>query len=111
MPSSPEPIATSIAVAPVREAWSHDKTEFRLPREHDRIFLTDGGLETTLMFHQGIELPCFAAFVLLRNEDGRRPELLRALPLDRARLARGLRARSARLGRERGLGRARRHLA
>lgn len=42
-----------------------------LPHELDRTFLTDGGLETTLVFHDGIELPCFAAFVLLRTEEGR----------------------------------------
>ena len=28
----------------------------------DRPFLTDGGLETTLVFHQGLDLPDFAAF-------------------------------------------------
>jgi homocysteine S-methyltransferase len=38
---------------------------------HDRIFLTDGGLETTLVFHEGVELPFFAAFVLLRTTEGR----------------------------------------
>ncbi|WP_043368464.1 homocysteine S-methyltransferase family protein [Cyanobium sp. PCC 7001] len=32
--------------------------------------LSDGGLETTLVFHQGIELPGFAAFDLLRRERG-----------------------------------------
>jgi S-methylmethionine-dependent homocysteine/selenocysteine methylase len=32
--------------------------------------LTDGGLETTLVFHQGLELPHFAAFDLLRSESG-----------------------------------------
>jgi homocysteine S-methyltransferase len=32
--------------------------------------LTDGGLETTLVFHQGIDLPGFAAFDLLRRERG-----------------------------------------
>ena len=37
----------------------------------DAPFLTDGGLETTLVFHQGVELPCFAAFVLLDDEPGR----------------------------------------
>ena len=35
------------------------------------IFLTDGGLETTLIFHDGRELPEFAAFVLLDDEGGR----------------------------------------
>jgi homocysteine S-methyltransferase len=33
--------------------------------------LSDGGLETTLVFHQGIDLPGFAAFDLLRRERGR----------------------------------------
>ena len=37
----------------------------------DRPFLTDGGLETTLVFHQGFELPDFAAFPLLDSEEGR----------------------------------------
>ena len=33
-------------------------------------FVTDGGLETALIFHEGFELPCFAAFVLLDDEAG-----------------------------------------
>ncbi len=37
----------------------------------DRLYLTDGGLETTLVFHRGIDLPLFAAFPLLDSEDGR----------------------------------------
>ena len=37
----------------------------------DRPFLTDGGLETTLVFHQGLDLPDFAAFPLLDSEEGR----------------------------------------
>lgn len=36
-----------------------------------RLFLTDGGMETTLIFHEGLDLPHFAAFVLLRTESGR----------------------------------------
>jgi len=36
----------------------------------DRLFLTDGGLETTLVFHHGIDLPLFAAFPLLDSEEG-----------------------------------------
>ena len=35
------------------------------------LFLTDGGIETTLIFHDGLDLPCFAAFDLLKDEDGR----------------------------------------
>jgi homocysteine S-methyltransferase len=34
-------------------------------------YLTDGGLETTLIYHHGLDLPCFAAFPLLDTEDGR----------------------------------------
>jgi len=34
-------------------------------------FITDGGLETTLIFHGSFELPCFAAFILLDSEEGR----------------------------------------
>jgi homocysteine S-methyltransferase len=37
----------------------------------DRPFLTDGGLETTLVFRDGIDLPDFAAFPLLDSEQGR----------------------------------------
>ena len=42
----------------------------RLPQLGDDVFLTDGGLETTLIFHEGLALPCFAAFDLLRDEEG-----------------------------------------
>ena len=44
----------------------------RLPQLDGGLFLTDGGLETTLIFHEGWELPCFAAFVLLDSERGRK---------------------------------------
>ena len=37
----------------------------------DDIFISDGGLETTLIYHHGIDLPAFASFPLLRSEDGR----------------------------------------
>jgi S-methylmethionine-dependent homocysteine/selenocysteine methylase len=36
----------------------------------DRLFVTDGGLETVLIFHEGIELPEFASFPLLDDEAG-----------------------------------------
>ena len=49
----------------------------RLPQLDGALpFLTDGGLETTLIFHQGIDLPAFAAFDLLKDEAG--AEALRA---------------------------------
>ena len=42
----------------------------RLPQLDDVLFLTDGGMETTLIFHDGVELPHFAAFDLLRDREG-----------------------------------------
>jgi homocysteine S-methyltransferase len=42
-----------------------------LPQLNDRLFITDGGLETTLIFHHGVELPLFASFVLLNDDRGR----------------------------------------
>jgi S-methylmethionine-dependent homocysteine/selenocysteine methylase len=35
------------------------------------LFLTDAGMETALIFHQGIDLPAFATFPLLEHEVGR----------------------------------------
>lgn len=37
----------------------------------EEFYLTDGGLETTLVFHYGIDLPHFAAFTLLQYPEGR----------------------------------------
>jgi homocysteine S-methyltransferase len=42
-----------------------------LPQHRGGIFLTDGGMETSLIFHKGLELPHFAAFVLLDSAEGR----------------------------------------
>ena len=41
-----------------------------LPQLDDGLFLTDGGIETTLIFHDGLELPEFAAFPLLESDEG-----------------------------------------
>jgi S-methylmethionine-dependent homocysteine/selenocysteine methylase len=41
-----------------------------LPQLDGGLFLTDGGLETTLIFHDGWELPDFAAFLLLKDAIG-----------------------------------------
>src|SRR5215472_3809740 len=48
-------------------------TKYRhgLPQLRGHLFLTDGGIETNLMFHDGFDLPHFAAFHLLRNREGR----------------------------------------
>ena len=42
-----------------------------LPQLDGAPFLADGGLETSLVFLDGVELPAFAAFPLLADEDGR----------------------------------------
>lgn len=42
-----------------------------LPQRHGGIFLTDGGMETTLIFHDGADLPHFASFVLMETAEGR----------------------------------------
>ena len=41
-----------------------------LPQLGGGLFLTDGGIETTLIFHDGLELPDFAAYDLLRRPEG-----------------------------------------
>ena len=42
----------------------------RLPQLDGELFLTDGGIETVLIFHDGLDLPAFAAFDLLKDEAG-----------------------------------------
>jgi S-methylmethionine-dependent homocysteine/selenocysteine methylase len=42
-----------------------------LPQLGEQIFLTDTGLETTLIFRDHYELPAFASFVLLADDKGR----------------------------------------
>jgi S-methylmethionine-dependent homocysteine/selenocysteine methylase len=42
-----------------------------LPQLAAPVFLTDGGIETTLIFDAGLDLPDFAAFHLLASAEGR----------------------------------------
>jgi homocysteine S-methyltransferase len=42
----------------------------RLPQLDGGLFLTDGGIETTLIFQEGFDLPLFAAFRLLQTDRG-----------------------------------------
>lgn len=42
----------------------------RLPQLDGRVLLTDGGIETTLIFLEGLDLPHFAAFTLLKDAPG-----------------------------------------
>jgi S-methylmethionine-dependent homocysteine/selenocysteine methylase len=46
------------------------KQRHRLPQLDGELMLTDGGLETDLIFHHGFDLPHFAAIDLLRSEEG-----------------------------------------
>src|SRR3546814_7468316 len=41
-----------------------------LPQLKGGLFLTDGGIETTLIFHEGLDLPYFAAVDLLKDQPG-----------------------------------------
>jgi S-methylmethionine-dependent homocysteine/selenocysteine methylase len=58
----------------------------RLPQLDGDLFLTDGGIETTLIFHEGFDLPLFAAFPLL--ESARGLEALRRYYIRHASIAR-----------------------
>jgi S-methylmethionine-dependent homocysteine/selenocysteine methylase len=42
-----------------------------LPQLSPRLFLADGGIETSLIFLDGLDLPDFAAFILFSSEKGR----------------------------------------
>ena len=42
-----------------------------LPQTEGGTYLTDGGIETVLIFHEGIDLPAFAAFPLVDDDQGR----------------------------------------
>ena len=63
-----------------------------LPHQTDRLFLTDGGIETWLMYTKGFELPHFSDFQLLDDVVGRE-----ALRQRHMRAATRLFARAARL--------------
>ena len=78
----------------------------RLPQLDGGFFLTDGGIETVLIFHEGLDLPQFAAFDLLKDDEGtaalrRYYEPYAALARDRERR---LRAREPDLAGEPALG-------
>ncbi|HRI82180.1 MAG TPA: homocysteine S-methyltransferase family protein [Opitutaceae bacterium] len=49
---------------------SRSHTRRPLPQPGGPVFITDGGLETTLIFHERIELPQFNASTLLRTAAG-----------------------------------------
>jgi len=47
------------------------KYRHALPQTAGGLFLSDGGMETALIFLQGVDLPQFASFVLVEEERGR----------------------------------------
>ena len=49
---------------------SHAKYRHRLPQLDGGMFLSDGGIETCLIFHEGWELPIGEAFVLMESARG-----------------------------------------
>lgn len=53
------------------EQVDHAQRRAGLPQLGGGLFVTDGGLETELVFHDGRELPAFAAFPLLETPHGR----------------------------------------
>lgn len=42
----------------------------KLPHESNYLFITDGGLETTAIYRDGIELPAFSSIHLMRSDRG-----------------------------------------
>lgn len=50
---------------------AHAATDALLTRMGNRLHLTDGGLETDMIFHEGLDLPQFASFTLLDRPEGR----------------------------------------
>ncbi len=47
------------------------KYRAHLPQLDGGFFVSDGGMETTFIFHDGMELPHFASFVMIDDEEGR----------------------------------------
>jgi homocysteine S-methyltransferase len=54
-----------------REATMTSRYRNALPQLDGRLVVTDGGMETTLIFQDGLDLPDFVAFPLLGDEMGR----------------------------------------
>ncbi len=50
----------------------YNQIENRLPQLNGKVCLTDGGLETTMIFHEGIDLPLFAACEMLKTQRERK---------------------------------------
>ena len=62
--------APSYALAGQRMESGTTTDRDRLPQLDGGLFLTDGGIETVLIFQEGIDLPLFASFDLLKDDGG-----------------------------------------
>src|SRR4029079_2357366 len=69
------PNASSVYLAPEQTCKARVMSDADLPQLSGPVFLTDGGLETDLIFHHGVDLPEFASFVL--HDDATGEALLR----------------------------------
>jgi len=61
---------TSTTTTSEGERPSHEHLPQRTTANGRGVFLTDGGIETDLIFNDRLELPHFAAFVLLKDRQG-----------------------------------------
>lgn len=52
-------------MSPTQSIYRND-----LPQLRNQLMVCDGGLETTMIFHEGMDLPAFASFTLLSSEPG-----------------------------------------
>lgn len=63
------PTAASYSLSPQSSSGMSDPASV-LPHETDRLFLTDGGTETYLIYKRGLALPNFSSFHLLGDPEG-----------------------------------------
>jgi S-methylmethionine-dependent homocysteine/selenocysteine methylase len=70
--TEPDHVAANWDLSVFHELWeSGDAMKDALPQlSGDRLFVADGGLETDLIFNRGIDLPEFAAFVVIDDAAG-----------------------------------------
>src|SRR5215472_12991606 len=60
----------AVAADATRRCPTMTRYRHSLPQLTGTTLLADGGLETTLVFLDGVELPCFAAFPLIESAAG-----------------------------------------
>ena len=60
-----------LATATARQDSTMARYRGALPQAKGELMITDGGIETDLIFHRGFDLPLFAAFPLVADDSGR----------------------------------------